>query len=173
MAKAVTTLTDVKTRSGTSARGPWTLSIFSAADGREYSTLEGSLASKANSLLNTPVELEYGPGNDPVKYPNSFKLNDVQAAASGAVVTTTDSISGQPVQHLAGLASSSSPQKNDQFRTKEQIMRTDAYNATLTLFGIIGLDPLSGVEEFEGWLGTAYKYIETGVFETPRVSVEA
>jgi hypothetical protein len=67
MAKAVTTLTDVKTRSGTSARGPWTLSIFSADDGREYSTLEGSLASKANSLLNTPVELEYGPGNDPVK----------------------------------------------------------------------------------------------------------
>ena len=52
-------------------------------------------------------------------------------------------------------------------------MRTDALNASLTLFGVIGLDPLTAVDEFEGWFNTFYKLIEQGVLETPGVGVEA
>lgn len=157
MAKTVTSLTGVRTKSGNSAKGAWTLSIFSAADGREYSTFEGALASKANSLLNQPLELEY-----------SEKQNGQFTNYTLEGVGVTTQVVAETKTEVVPL-----PAKNDQFRTKEQIMRTDALQATLTLFGIIGLDPISGVDEFEGWYGSLYKLIETGVFETPDVRVEA
>ena len=145
------------------------MSIFKGADGNEYVTFKGELASKANSLLNRPSEIEYAPGKDPVKYPNSFALEGVEAVGAGevAVVTTT-----QPEPFVSsGFAPA--PNKNDQFRTKEQIMRTDALQASLTLFGIIGLDPLSSADEFYGWFQSMYQLIEQGEFQTPDVRVEA
>ena len=166
MPSTVTTLTEVRTKSGSSARGPWTMTIFKAADGREYTTFKGDLASKANALLNQTVELEYSERQNG-QYTN-YDLEGVEAAAVGAVVpqvyteaVTQPAVSSPPIKN------------NDQFRTKEQIMRTDALNAALTMFGIIGLDPLSGVDEFQGWFESLYKLIEAGVFETPDVRVEA
>ena len=57
--------------------------------------------------------------------------------------------------------------------TVRGIMRTDALQASLTLFGIIGLDPLSSADEFYGWFQSLYHLIEQGEFETPDVRVEA
>jgi hypothetical protein len=162
MAKTVTTLTEVRIKSGSSARGPWTMSIFKAADGREYTTFKGDLASKANALLNQTVELEFSESQNG-QYTN-YDLEDV-AATAGPTVADAVRVQAPPV--VNGSA------KNDQYRTKEQIMRTDALNAALTLFGIIGLDPLSSADEFEGWFESLYTLIEQGVFETPGVSVEA
>ena len=164
MAKTVTTLTGFDTNSGSSAKGPWTLTKFKAADGREYATFKGEIASKAAQLLNQSVEIEYTEKQNG-QYTN-YTLEGVEAAGAGEVAVV---VSETPAASDALTYTS----KNDQFRTKEQIMRTDALQGTLTLFGIIGLDPLSSADEFYGWFQSLYTLIEAGEFQTPDVRVEA
>ena len=164
MPTTTTTLTGVDTKSGSNQRGAWTLSIFTAADGGEFTTFDGGLASKASSLLNQPVTVEWEPFTKNGRESRNLKGVEVSANGSAPVSAPAQPQTTAPVP---------APQKTDQFRTKEQIMRTDALNAALTLFGIIGLDPLSGVDEFQGWFESLYKLIEAGVFETPDVRVEA
>ena len=59
------------------------------------------------------------------------------------------------------------------FRQMVRDLLSQKLRTFLTLFGIIGLDPLSSADEFEGWFQSLYKLIEAGVFETPGVRVEA
>lgn len=161
--KTVTTLTSVETKNGSSPRGPWVLSIFKAADGKDYSTLDGGLASLASSLIGKTAEVTYEERTNAKGYTN-YSLTGIELAAAGEVAVVT-----QP-----DVAQVTHSQKNsDQFRTKEQIMRTDALTAALTAFGIAGLDVLSAPDEFYGWFETFYAAIEQGTFETPDVRVNA
>lgn len=160
--KTVTTLNSVETKNGASHRGPWVLSIFKAADGKDYSTLDGGLASLASSMIGKTAEVQYEERTNDRGYTN-FSLTGIELAAAGEVAVVV-----QPQDQ--GLTYKSN---NDQFRTKEQIMRTDALTAALTAFGIAGLDVLSAPDEFEGWFQTFYDVIEAGIFATPDVRVEA
>lgn len=163
MPTSVTTLTGVQTKSGESPRGPWLLTIFSTADGGEFSTFDGPLASRASTLLNQAVTVEWEP----------YEKDGRQRRTLTGVEKATEAPQAQAVPPGSFTPTVTIQNKNEQFRTKEQIMRTDALNAALTLFGVIGLDPLSSVDEFEGWFNSLYKLIEEGTFETPRIGVEA
>lgn len=59
MQQVTTTLRQVATFSGTSARGPWLKTVFTDEQGVEYATFKGEVASVANQLLNVPVVVSF------------------------------------------------------------------------------------------------------------------
>ena len=50
-------ITDIKTKSGTSAKGPWTRFYFKAADGQFYSTFDTKLADMLREATGSELEL--------------------------------------------------------------------------------------------------------------------
>ena len=50
-------ITDIKTKSGTSAKGPWTRYYFKAADGQFYSTFDANLAELLREATGSDLEL--------------------------------------------------------------------------------------------------------------------
>ena len=164
MAKTQTTLTGVTTKNGSSAKGPWVLSIFSAADGGDFTTFDGGLASKASSLIGKSVEVSFEESQNGQFTRRTLQSVELVGAGEVAVMSELPT----PEAFKQNLQ-----KNNDQFRTKEQIMRTDALNAGLTYFGLAGIDPIENSEEFAAWLGTFLGYIEQGTFETPDVRAEA
>ena len=90
--------------------GPWVLSIFKAADGKDYSTLDGGLASLASSLIGKTTEVEYEERINAKGYTN-YSLTGIELAGAGEVAVVA-----QPQDQ--GLTYTKS--KDDQFRTKEQ-----------------------------------------------------
>lgn len=153
--QTVTTITGVKDRkTGTSARGPWTLTIFDAADGREYSTLKGDVASAAEALVGKLATVEYSerPAKDP-KYPPSYSLEAVSAAPDGAKAS--------PVQSAVLGAGKS------EFRSPAQIIRSTALELAVDSYHAAQLDPLA---DQVGVISTAVVYeqfITEGIDEEP------
>ena len=166
MAKTTTTLTGVTTKNGSSAKGPWVLSIFSAADGGDFTTFDGGLASKASSLIGKSVEVTFEESQNGQFTRRTMQSVELVGAGEVAVMDT-------PVNKDNGTAYGPLRPQNDQFRTKEQIMRTDATNQALAYFALAGIDPIENPDEFAAWVDTFYKNIEQGTFETPDVRAEA
>lgn len=144
--QTVTTITGVKDRkSGTSARGPWTLTIFSAADGREYSTLKGDVASAAEALVGQLATVEYSERQKD-GYTN-YSLEGISAAPEGAKAA--------PV--------AASAQKGE-FRTPAQIIRATAVEA------VAASQAFDLQHDLEGFLTAASvieKFITEGLEEEP------
>ena len=144
--QTVTTITGVKDRkSGTSARGPWTLTIFSAADGREYSTLKGDVASAAEALVGQLATVEYSERQKD-GYTN-YSLDGISAAPEGAKAS--------PV--------AASGQKGE-FRTPAQIIRATAVEAVATSQGF---DIQHDLEGFLTAASVIEKFITEGLEEEP------
>lgn len=134
---AVVTLSAPEIKSGTGAKGPWTLSIFKASDGREYTTLDGALASKASALVGQPVRLSYTLRQNG-KYTN-YNLADVQPV---------EGVEGHVVQSVSAAQNGTSPDEERQLR----IMRQSALERALRAFEIAvsqgaPLDPVANTSE--------------------------
>lgn len=136
---AVVTLSAPEIKSGTGAKGPWTLSIFRASDGREYTTLDGALASKASALVGQPVRLSYTLRQNG-KYTN-YNLADVQPVegVEGHVVQDKT-----PTGPLSGI--------NHEDERQLRIMRQSALERALRAFEIAvsqgaPLDPVANTSE--------------------------
>lgn len=150
--ETVTTLTGVKDRkSGTSARGAWTLTIFSAADGREYSTLKGDVASAAEALIGKLVTVEYSERQntkDGRTFTN-YSLEGVSEAPEGATASP--------------VASNGGGSKGD-FRSPAQIIRCTAVEAVAVS------QAFELAHDIEGFLTAAAvleKYITEGLEDEP------
>jgi hypothetical protein len=132
MQQVVTTINEVKVvAEGSSSLGPWTKSAAVCADGNEYATFDGRLASKATSLVGQPVTLSFETSQRG-KYTN-LDLKDVEAASSDAV--------------QAPVAAPAAASKSDQFRSKEELRRTAALELAITAFGVAAQDPISQTPE--------------------------
>lgn len=145
--QTVTTITGVKDRkSGTSARGPWTLTIFSAADGREYSTLKGDVASAAEALVGQLATVEYSERQNG-QFTN-YSLEGISAAPEGAT---------------ASPVAAGNSQKGE-FRTPAQIIRATAVEA------VAASQAFDLQHDLEGFLTAASvieKFITEGLEEEP------
>lgn len=144
--QTVTTITGVKDRkSGTSARGPWTLTIFSAADGREYSTLKGDVASAAEALVGQLATVEYS-----------------ERQKDGYTNYSLDGISAAPEGAKAAPVAASAPK--GEFRTPAQIVRSVAVEA------VVAAQAFDLQHDVEGFLTAASvieKFITEGLEEEP------
>lgn len=133
MAEIITTVEDVKVvAEGSNAYGPWTKTAVVGGDGNEYATFDGVLASKASGLKGQTAKITFE-STTRGKYTN-LVLKDIEAVAGATPVT-------------APAAGSPAATKNDQFRTKEELRRTAAFELAVTSFGIAGLDPVAQVPE--------------------------
>lgn len=157
--QTTTTLKYKDFREGTSARGAWKLTIFEGGDNREYTTLDGALASAVNALAGQLVTVEYTekppkPGKE--QYGPSYSLDSVSAAPEGA---TAAPAADNPRGPLA-------PAKGE-FRSPAQIIRSSALELAVGAFGVVPLDPVAdtvGVLE----LAKVYEtYITEGIEEEP------
>lgn len=155
--ETTTTLSFKDSRSGTSARGPWTLSIFAGGDGREYTTLKGDVASAAKALEGKLAVVTYSERQntkDGRTYTN-YSLEGVTAAPEGAVAAA-------PVAQSGGGGGG-----KGEFRSPEQIIRTAALTQAVEAFAAAQLDPIS---DQVGLLQTAVvfeAYITEGIEEEP------
>lgn len=128
MSEVITTVQEVKVvASGSNDRGAWTKSALVAADGNEYTTFDGGLASKAQALVGQAVKVTFEQ-TQRGKYTN-YDLKDVEPAPAGAT--------------QAPAASS----KSSEFRSKEEIRYTAALELAVTSFGVAGVDPVTKVPE--------------------------
>lgn len=151
--QTITTLTGVKDRkTGTSARGAWTLTIFEATDGREYSTLKGDVASAAEALVGKLATVEYSerPAKDP-KFPPSYSIESVSAAPEGAKAS--------PVATPAG--------KGGEFRSPAQIIRSTALELAVDSYHAAQLDPLADQVGLIEAAVVYERFITEGIDEEP------
>lgn len=149
--ETTTTLKFKDSRSGTSARGGWTLSIFEGGDGREYTTLKGDLASKVKANDGALFSVSYEERQNG-QYTN-YGLLDADVAPEGA-------------KPLAAPAAASSGGKGE-FRSPEQIIRSSALGIAVSAFEAAQADP---VNDLAGLLETAVvfeRFITEGIEEEP------
>lgn len=134
MATKVTTLTKVGAFPGNGTYGPYVRSVFKDADGVEWTTFKGPVASQAEALVGQTVELE---GNEEIngQYTNRTLLK-VSAVANGNAPV-------QPQGQTTATHDAGSYEQDRQLR----IMRQSALDRALTAFGIIGQDPIAALEE--------------------------
>lgn len=137
--KVSTILTGIETFEGTSARGPWTKTVFKAADGSEYQTFEGAVASKASSLLNQPVEVTFTP-KQRGQYTN-LQLDDV-----AIVVGAANGAPGTPPPAHPPVATAAAPQPSADSR-QYQIMRQSALERAIMSFAADGVEILGSLPE--------------------------
>ncbi len=124
MPEVTTTLTQVKSFSGVSAKGHWTKTVFTDANGTEFATFKGDVASVAQGFLNVPATISYTE-EQKGQYTNLTLLAIV--AHPEAATPTTTALS----------------QEAREFR----IMRQSGLDRALTAFGIAGQDPIQSLEE--------------------------
>lgn len=131
MATKVTTLTKVGAFPGNGTYGPYVRSVFKDADGVEWTTFKGELASQADALVGQTVEME-GNVEQNGQYTNRTLLK-VSAVANGNLAPKVDDFTYTvaPVESERQL----------------RIMRQSALDRALTAFGIIGQDPIAALEE--------------------------
>lgn len=154
--QTTTTLKFKDAKTGNSARGGWKLSIFEGGDNREYTTLDGAVASAAEALAGQLVTVEYEekpakPGKE--QYGPTYSLTGVSAAPEGA--------------KAAPAAAPAGGGKSGEFRSPAQIIRSSALELAVGAFGVVPLDPVAdtvGVLE----LASVYeKYITEGIEDEP------
>jgi hypothetical protein len=130
----VTTLSDpVEVASGNNARGAWKLLKLTGGDGRDYTTFDGNLASKAASISG-PVKVEFET-SEKVKDGKTFtdyKLKDVEPTDEAPVAA--------PATQFFPKAS------KGEFRSPEQIIRTSALEFAVMSFVNVGIDPIQDLE---------------------------
>ena len=151
--QTTTTLTLKDTKTGTSARGGWALSIFAAGDGRDYTTLDGALASKVKANDGALFVVDYEerppkPGKE--QHGPSFNLTGVELAPEGA--------------KAAPLAAGG---KGGDFRTPAQNIRTSALEIAVAAFGVVPLDPVADPEGVLTLAATYERFITEGLEEEP------
>lgn len=135
-------MTGVDSKTGTGKTGkPWKLSIFTDAEGREFSTFDGSVASQAQALIGKLIEVEFEETQNG-QYTRR-QIASVTEAAEGAKPT--------PV-----------PGGKGDFRSKEQIIRTSALELAVTAFGIVGQDPVTSTDELFSLAYVYSRFIEEG-----------
>jgi hypothetical protein len=130
--KTNTTLSFQDTKSGTNARGGWTLTIFKGGDNREYTTFDGTLASKIQGLDGQLLEVEYEEGVNKKGYP-TISLKGVSAAQSGAAP--------------APVVAATNGKSPAEFRTPLQIQRVEGYKIAFDTYSVLGLDPVQSLNE--------------------------
>ena len=146
--QTTTTLAFKDSRSGTSSRGPWTLSIFSAGDGREYTTLKGDLASKVKANDGAVFVIDYSERKNG-DFTN-YNLDGAEVAPEGT----------KPVTAPAGGGSG-----RGEYRSPDQIIRTAALGQAVEAFAAAQANP---VDDLVGLLQTAVVfegYIREGIEE--------
>jgi hypothetical protein len=150
--QTTTTLTLKDTKTGTSARGAWALSIFAAGDGRDYTTLDGALASKVKANDGALFVVDYEerpPKAGKEQHGPSYNLTGVELAPEGAKAS--------PV--VAG--------KSGEFRSSAQIIRTSALEAAVSAFSVVPLDPVSDLEGVLSLAAVYERFITEGLEEEP------
>lgn len=156
-----TSLTLKDTKTGTSARGAWKLSIFSGADGREYTTLKGDVASAAQALTGQIVSVEYEERPGKEGYGPNYSLLGVSAI--------------EPEHQARALAEAQAAQaaapatggKKGEFRSPEQIIRSSAAEIAAGSFAALGLNPVEDVVGFLEFAVVIETYITEGIDEEP------
>jgi hypothetical protein len=130
----VTTLSDpVEVASGTNAKGAWKLLKLTGGDGRDYTTFDGNLASKAAAAEGAlRVEYEEVAKQKDGRTFTDYKLKDVEPTSEAPVPV--------PVEQDFPKAS------KGEFRTPEQIIRTSALEFAVTSFVNVGIDPIQDLE---------------------------
>lgn len=148
-----TTLVFKSTRSGTSARGVWTLTIFQGGDNREYTTLDPALASLVQANNGATFDVEYEerpakPGKE--QYGPTFGLLGASAVAGTTPATP-------PAAPTSGGKA--------EFRSPQQIIRTSAIEAAVSAFQGLGLNPVEDVVGLLEFATVAEAYITEGIEE--------
>jgi hypothetical protein len=84
-----TVLTSHQSKSGSNAKGGWTMHIFKTADGTSYQTFDTALGNKAYGLLNQPVSLIFESETRGDYTNNVLKSIDGAAGAAPAAPAAT------------------------------------------------------------------------------------
>lgn len=150
-----TTLTLKDTKTGQSARGPWTLSIFAGGDGREYTTLKGDVASAATALAGQLLTVEYSERQttkDGRTFTN-YNLDGVTAAPQGATA--------------APAAAAPASGGKGEFRSPQQIIRTSAIEVAASAFLSLGLNPVEDTVGVLTYAALVEAFITEGIEEEP------
>jgi ABC-type dipeptide/oligopeptide/nickel transport system ATPase component len=130
----VTTLSDpVEVASGTNAKGAWKLLKLTGGDGRDYTTFDGNLASKAAAAEGAlRVEYEEVAKQKDGRTFTDYKLKDVEPTSEAPVAA--------PAQDFPKAS-------KGEFRTPLQIQRVEGYRLAFETFIAIGQDPILSLNE--------------------------
>lgn len=126
MQQVTTTLRQVATFNGTSARGPWLKTVFTDDQGLEFATFKGEIASQASQLLNVPVVVSYTEKQNG-QYTNRT-LEAIQAVGGAAPAPAAQPAPGIVTQYTPSAASA--PESDRQLR----IMRQSALERAIMSF---------------------------------------
>jgi hypothetical protein len=129
--KTNTTLSFHDTKNGSNDRGGWTLTIFKGGDNREYTTFDGTLASKIQGLDGQLLEVEYTEKENG-KFTN-YTVNGVSPATEGAAP--------------APVVAATNGKSPAEFRTPLQIQRVEGYKIAFDTYSVLGLDPVQSLNE--------------------------
>ena len=100
-----TTLTGHTTKSGNGQYGPWTLHLFTAANGETYQTGKQDIANAAYALLNQPVTIIFV-----TKTRGQYRNNKIESVApAGAGAPLAAPVAQAPVQAAPVAAQADGP----------------------------------------------------------------
>lgn len=137
-----TTLVSHEQKSGSNAKGPWTVNKFKAQDGRQYDTFDKDLAARALERLNVPSVLEYEEVQKG-QYTN-YTLTGVAPADSDAAAAPS-------------APQTAAPAAGGEDDRQLRIMRQSALERAILTFNTAGQDPLTHQAEL---LELADQYID-------------